>query len=72
MRGRGAMGVAGERPDTQIGLIAEKVEKVNRDLIVYSKDGKVLSARYDAVDVMVLNEFLKAQKNVLETVGQYR
>ena len=50
----------------QFGLIAEDVEKVNRDLVVYGKDGKVLSVRYDAVDVMLLNEFLKEHKKVEE------
>ena len=50
----------------QFGLIAEDVEKVDRDLVVYGKDGKVLSVRYDAVDVMLLNEFLKEHKKVEE------
>jgi trimeric autotransporter adhesin len=50
----------------QFGLIAEQVEKVNRDLVVYGKDGKALSVRYDAVDVMLLNEFLKEHKKVEE------
>jgi septal ring factor EnvC (AmiA/AmiB activator) len=50
----------------QFGLIAEDVEKVNRDLVVYGKDGKVLSVRYDAVDVMLLNEFLQEHKKVEE------
>jgi hypothetical protein len=48
----------------EFGLIAEDVEQVNRDLVVYGKDGKVLSVRYDAVDVMLLNEFLKEHKKV--------
>ena len=50
----------------QFGLIAEDVEKVNRDLVVYGKDGQVYSVRYDAVDVMLLNEFLKEHKKVEE------
>ena len=50
----------------QFGLIAEDVEKVNRDLVVYDKDGKVLSVRYEAVDVMLLNEFLKEHQKVEE------
>ena len=50
----------------QFGLIAEDVEQVNRDLVIYGKDGKVLSVRYDAVDVMLLNEFLKEHKKVEE------
>ena len=48
------------------GLIAEDVEKVNRDLVVYGKDGKVLSVRYEAVNAMLLNEFLKAHRIVQE------
>ena len=56
----------------EFGLIAEDVEQVNRDLVVYGKDGKVLSVRYDAVDVMLLNEFLKEHKKVEDTAGQYR
>jgi septal ring factor EnvC (AmiA/AmiB activator) len=50
----------------QFGLIAEDVEQINRDLVIYGKDGKVLSVRYDAVDVMLLNEFLKEHKKVEE------
>lgn len=50
----------------QFGLIAEDVEQVNRDLVVYGQDGKVLSVRYDAVNVMLLNEFLKEHKKVEE------
>jgi len=50
----------------QFGLIAEDVEQVNRDLVAYGKDGKVYSVRYDAVNVMLLNEFLKEHKKVEE------
>jgi hypothetical protein len=50
----------------EFGLIAEDVEQVNRDLVVYGKDGKVLSVRYDAVNSMLLNEFLKEHKKVEE------
>ena len=50
----------------QFGLIAEDVEQVNRDLVVYDKDGKLWSVRYDAVNVMLLNEFLKEHKKVEE------
>ena len=56
----------------EFGLIAEDVEQVNRDLVVYGKDGKVWSVRYDAVNVMLLNEFLKEHKKVEATAGQYR
>jgi hypothetical protein len=46
------------------GLIAEQVEKVNPDLIVRDKDGKPYSVRYDAVNAMLLNEFLKARRQL--------
>jgi hypothetical protein len=48
----------------EFGLIAEDVEQVNRDLVVYGKDGKLWSVRYDAVNAMLLNEFLKEHKKV--------
>jgi len=43
----------------QFGLIAEEVEKVNPDLVVRGEDGKVMTVRYEAVNAMLLNEFLK-------------
>ena len=43
----------------QFGLIAEEAAEVNPDLVVRDKDGELLSVRYDAVNAMVLNEFLK-------------
>jgi len=43
----------------QFGLIAEEVEKVDPDLVVRDEDGKVSSVRYEAVNAMLLNEFLK-------------
>ena len=48
----------------QFGLVAEDVEKVNPDLIVRDKDGKPYSVRYEQVNAMLLNEFLKAHKKV--------
>jgi uncharacterized coiled-coil protein SlyX len=50
----------------EFGLIAEDVEQVNRDLVAYGKDGKPFTVRYDAVNVMLLNEFLKEYKKVEE------
>jgi hypothetical protein len=50
----------------QFGLIAEDVEKVNPDLVVRDEDGKVITVRYDAVNAMLLNEFLKEHKKVEE------
>ena len=50
----------------QFGLIAEQVEKVNPDLVVRDADGKVNTVRYEAVNAMLLNEFLKEHRNVAE------
>jgi hypothetical protein len=49
---------------SQLGLVAEDVEKVNPDLVVRDKDGKPYSVRYDQVNAMVLNEFLKARRQI--------
>jgi hypothetical protein len=40
------------------------VEKVNRDLVVRDKQGKPYSVRYEAVNAMLLNEFLKEHRKV--------
>ena len=59
----------------QLGLVAEEVEKVNPDLVVRDKEGKPYSVRYDQVNAMLLNEFLKEHRKVdnLEvTVTQQR
>jgi len=50
----------------QFGLVAEDVEKVNPDLVVRDKEGKPYSVRYDAVNAMLLNEFLKEHCKVDE------
>jgi hypothetical protein len=50
----------------QFGLVAEDVEKVNPDLVVRDADGKVYTVRYEAVNAMLLNEFLKEHKTVQE------
>jgi hypothetical protein len=50
----------------QFGLVAEEVEKVDPDLIVRDSKGEVFTVRYDAVNAMLLNEFLKQHKKVEE------
>jgi hypothetical protein len=50
----------------QFGLVAEDVEEVNPDLVVRDKEGKVNTVRYEAVNAMLLNEFLKEHKTVQE------
>jgi hypothetical protein len=49
---------------SQFGLVAEDVEKINSDLVVRDKDGKAYSVRYDQVNAMLLNEFLKEHNTV--------
>ncbi len=48
----------------QFGLVAEEVEKVNADLVVRDEQGKPYSVRYEAVNAMLLNEFLKEHAKV--------
>jgi len=50
----------------QFGLIAEEVAKVNPDLVVRDEKGEVYTVRYEAVNAMLLNEFLKEHRNVTE------
>ena len=54
---------------SQFGLVAEQVEKVNPDLVVRDAEGKVNTVRYEAVNAMLLNEFLKEHKKVEELEG---
>jgi hypothetical protein len=59
----------------QFGLVAEQVEKVNPDLVVRDADGKINTVRYEAVNAMLLNEFLKEHRKVEEqkaTIAQLR
>ena len=49
---------------SQFGLIAEEVAKVSPDLVLRDKNGQVYTVRYDAVNAMLLNEFLKEHKTV--------
>ena len=55
---------------SQLGLVAEDVEKVNPDLIVRDKEGKPYTVRYEAVNAMLLNEFLKEHQKVQERKKQ--
>jgi hypothetical protein len=50
----------------QFGLVAEEVEKVNPDLVARDEQGKPYTVRYEAVNTMLLNEFLKEHRNVQE------
>jgi hypothetical protein len=50
----------------QFGLIAEEVADVNPDLVVRDKNGEIYTVRYEAVNVMLLNEFLKEHRKVQE------
>jgi len=44
------------------GLVAEEVEKVNPDLIIRDKEGKPYTVRYEQINAMLLNEFLKEHR----------
>src|SRR5262249_16279514 len=50
----------------QFGLVAEQVEKVNPDLVARAVKGKPYTVRYEAVNAMLLNEFLKEHQTVQE------
>jgi trimeric autotransporter adhesin len=50
----------------QFGLIAEEVAEVNPGLVVRDKNGEIYTVRYDQVNAMLLNEFLKEHRRVLE------
>jgi len=50
----------------QFGLVAEEVEKVNPDLVARDDQGKAYTVRYEAVNAMLLNEFLKQYRTVEE------
>ena len=54
----------------QFGLIAEEVAKVNPDLVVRDRNGEIYSVRYEAVNAMLLNEFLKQHQTVRELKKQ--
>jgi hypothetical protein len=59
----------------QFGLIAEEVAKVNPALVLPDKEGKPYTVRYDQVNAMLLNEFLKEHQSVQElktTVAQQK
>src|SRR5262249_3355102 len=48
------------------GLVAEQVAEVNPDLVVRNREGELLTVRYDQVNAMLLNEFLKEHRKVHE------
>jgi hypothetical protein len=59
----------------QFGLVAEDVEKVNPDLVVRDEKGRPYSVRYEQVNAMLLNEFLKEHREVQEqkaTIAQLK
>jgi hypothetical protein len=59
----------------QFGLIAEDVAEVNPDLVVRDENGEIYTVRYEAVNAMLLNEFLKEHRTVGEqgaTIAQLK
>jgi Chaperone of endosialidase len=61
-----------KRDTPQFGLIAEEVAEANPDLVVRNKDGEIYTVRYDAVNAMLLNEFLKEHKAFIEEQRKVR
>ena len=57
-------GTRSRRRSPQFGLVAEQVDKVNPDLVARDAEGKPYTVRYDAVNAMLLNEFLKEHRGV--------
>src|SRR6185312_12363282 len=56
----------------QFGLVAEEVEKVNPDLVIREADGRPQTVRYEQVNAMLLNEFLKEHRKVEELKKDFR
>jgi hypothetical protein len=59
----------------QFGLIAEDVAKVNSNLVMRDANGEIYTVRYEAVNAMLLNEFLKAHRRIEEqeaTIAQLK
>jgi hypothetical protein len=56
----------------QFGLVAEDVEKVNVELVTHDEKGQVNSVRYEQVNAMLLNEFLKEHRKVEEQNGRLK
>jgi hypothetical protein len=54
----------------QFGLIAEEVAKVNPDLVIRDEKGEIYSVRYEAVNAMLLNEFLKEHRKNEQQEGK--
>ena len=48
----------------EFGLIAEEVAQINPDLVVHDESGEIYTVRYEAVNAMLLNEFLKEHREV--------
>ncbi len=60
---------------TQFGMVAEEVEKVNSDLVVRDDQGKPYTVRYEAVNAMLLNEFLEEHREAQEqkaTIAEFK
>jgi hypothetical protein len=54
----------------QFGLVAEQVEKVDPELVARDDQGKAFAVRYEEVNVMLLNEFLKEHEKVADQANQ--
>jgi trimeric autotransporter adhesin len=55
---------------SQFGLVAEDVAKIDSDLVAKDNEGKPYTVRYEAVNAILPNEFLKEHKKVEELEKQ--
>jgi hypothetical protein len=58
------------RGTPQFGLVAEEVEKLNPDLVARDDKNQIYTVRYEAVNSMLLNEFLKQHRTVKEQAAE--
>jgi K+/H+ antiporter YhaU regulatory subunit KhtT len=56
----------------RFGLIAEEVEKINPNLVTRNERGEIMTVRYDSVNAMLLNEFLKEHRVVQDQEKEIR
>jgi trimeric autotransporter adhesin len=56
----------------QFGLVAEDVEKIDPDLVIHDEEGKPFTVRYETVNAMLSNEFLKEHRKVEELEKQLK
>jgi hypothetical protein len=57
---------------SEFGLLAEEVAEINPDLVIRDDNGEIYTVRYDAVNAMLLNEFLKEHRKVEQLTKNFQ